>query len=77
MTERGADTSPGKKTMEYVSMEYVSGDWPIYGIDLVSWEQSAGHTEYCHVIVLCDLPLGFIYCLYISNIKVILKKKLY
>lgn len=40
MTEWGADTSPGKKTMEYVS-----GDWPIYGIDLVSWEQSAGHTE--------------------------------
>lgn len=45
MTEWGADTSPGKKTMEYVSMEYVSGDWPIYGIDLVSWEQSAGYTE--------------------------------
>lgn len=45
MTEWGADTSPGKKTMEYVSMEYVSSDWPIYGIDLVSWEQSAGHTE--------------------------------
>lgn len=47
MTEWGADTSPWKKTIEFVSMEYVSGDWPtcIYGIDLVSWEQSAGHTE--------------------------------
>lgn len=27
------------------AVECISGDWPIYGIDLVSWERSAGHTE--------------------------------
>lgn len=38
MIEWGVDTSLGKKIMEYVLMEYVFGDWFIYGIDLVSWE---------------------------------------
>lgn len=36
----GAHMSPGKEPVECIS-----GDWPIYGIDIVSWEQSAGHTE--------------------------------
>lgn len=43
MTEWGADRSPGKRAVECVSGVILNR--PIYGIDLVSWEQSAGHTE--------------------------------